>query len=436
MDAGIIGMIAVGGMLLLMAAGVPVAISMATSAFFGMWAIAGMDFALATFRTLPYSTTAQYTFVVAPMFILMGALATSAGITGELYTAAYRFLAKIRGSLYYATTLAATGFAAVSGSTVVAGAVFARIAMPEMVKYGYNVGIGAGCVAAVGTLAAMIPPSLSMVLYGILTGESIGALLMAGVFPGLLSACLYMLGIRTMLGVKPSYAPRTVDVFTWAQKLSSLKGIWALLLLVLIVLGGIYSGLVPPSSAGTVGAMGALLICLMRRRITGMGFWDALKEAAAITGVLFLIVIAGLLFTRMLLITGLVTDLSTFVQDAKLSPFWLMAAIVVVYLILGCFIDTVSMMVMTIPFVYPLIKTAGFDPVWFGVIMIKLVEIACITPPVGLNLYAVLSAMRGKVSTTQLFAGVTPFVLIEMCSLGLLLAYPQIALWLPSLMAK
>jgi TRAP-type C4-dicarboxylate transport system permease large subunit len=152
--------------------------------------------------------------------------------------------------------------------------------------------------------------------------------------------------------------------------------------------------------------------------------------------VLFLIVIAGLLFTRMLLITGLVTDLSTFVQDSNLSPFWLMAAIVVVYLILGCFIDTVSMMVMTIPFVYPLIKTAGFDPVWFGVIMIKLVEIACITPPVGLNLYAVLSAVRGKVSATQLFAGVTPFVLIEICSLGLLLAYPQIALWLPSLMAK
>jgi tripartite ATP-independent transporter DctM subunit len=436
MDSILLGTLLIVAMVGLVALGVPVGVSMSLTALAGMWAFGGSAFMLGTFMTLPYSIAGQYAFVVIPMFVLMGALAAAGGITSELYTAAHHVFSRMRGGLYYATIMASAAFGAVSGSTVVAGAVFSRIALPEMISRGYNRGVAAGCIAAAGTFAALIPPSISMVIYGILTGESIGALLMAGLLPGILTAVIYMIATNIALRFRPDWAPPMVQRYPLKEILKTFRGLWALILLVIIVIGGIYSGIMPPSAAGTIGALGALLICLVRRRLTRASLWEALRETASMTSALFLIIIGGLLFTRLLLSLGFVTELTKFTISMEMSAALFIAFVIVIYLILGCFIDTVSMMVMTIPFLYPLLKPFGLDGIWFGVIIVKLVEIAAITPPVGLNLYAVLGASNGRVSTGELFRGVFPFVAIELMVLLVLVIFPQISLWLPRAMMQ
>jgi len=429
------GTVSIGVLVVLVAAGVPVGIAMAAVAGVGMLVFGGVQFVETTFQTLPFALGTDYGFLVVPMFILMGALTSAAGMTSELYTAAYRWMAGVRGSLYYATTLASAGFGAINGSTVVSAALFTRIALPEMLRFKYDKGLSAGCICAAGTFAALIPPSVSMVLYAILTGESVGALLMAGVLPGLLSAAVYIVGLRFVIAVRPTVAPPATERFTLAEKLDSLRGLWAVLLLVVVVMGGIYTGLLFPSAAGTAGAVGALLIGLARRRIGWSGLWSAIRSSASTTAVLFLIIIAGLLFSRLLLVNGFIGEITETTKAIGLTPFRFMLIVVVLYLVLGMFVDTISMMVMTIPFLYPIAKSLGVDTIWFGVILIKLVEIAAISPPVGLNLYATISASEGRVSSRDVFGGVMPFLLFEAVTLSLLLALPEISLWLPRSMS-
>jgi C4-dicarboxylate transporter, DctM subunit len=318
----------------------------------------------------------------------------------------------------------------------VAGAVFTRMALPEMIRFGYKKSVSAGCIAAAGTFAALIPPSISMAIYGILTGESIGALLMAGLIPGIFTAVAYLVGIRIGIRVAPSWAPPGQERHSRAEILQSFRGLWAICLLVILVLGGIYSGAMPPSAAGTVGAIGALFICLMRKKLGKAEFRGAMGQAVSVTVSLFVIIIGGMLFTRLLLNVGFIAGVTEFAETAGLGPVHFLAFVVVMYLILGCFIDTVSMMVMTVPFLYPVLMALNLDPIWFGVIIVKLVEISAITPPVGLNLFAVIGAAQGKIKTGELYAGVLPFIVIEIVVLGFLLAFPQISLWLPQLMVN
>jgi tripartite ATP-independent transporter DctM subunit len=386
--------------------------------------------------TLPYSIGSQYAFVVIPMFVLMGSLTAKSGITSELYTAAYRVFSPVRGSLYYSTILASAAFSAISGSTVVASAVFTKMALPEMIRFGYNASVAAGCIAAAGTFAALIPPSISMVFYGILTGESIGALLMAGLIPGLFTALAYMVGTAIMLKIKPGWAPPKTERFTRTEIFQSTRGLWAVMLLAAIVLGGIYSGVMPPSAAGTIGAAGALAIGLLRRKLNANGISSALREAVSVTSVLFLIVIGGMIFTRLLLFVGFVDATTGFVESIGVHPAIFILIVIVVFLILGCFIDTISMMVMMVPFLYPMVIALDLNPIWFGVIVIKLVEISAITPPVGLNLYAVLGAAEKQVTARQLFAGTLPFLVIELLVLTVLLLVPSMSTWLPSIMIQ
>lgn len=431
MDPILVGALGVGGLVTLAAVGVPIAVAIAVVAAAGMWQFVGFGYMVVTFKTLPFAAASQYAFVVIPMFVLMGTLASSAGMIAELYTAANRWMAGLRGGLYMATTLASAGFSAISGSTVVNAAMFTRIALPEMIRFGYDRGVSAGCVAAAGTLAALIPPSLSFVIYGLLTEESIGALFMAGIVPGLLTAVFYIVGIAVLLRFRPQLAPPTEIRYRLREKLQSLTGLWPLIILVVLVLGGIYSGFMPPSAAGAVGAMGALAIALARRKLSATGLWTALQRTAAMTSVLFLIVIGGLLFTRFLLVTGFVTSLTEAVAASGLSPFQFVAVLVVMYFFLGMFIDPMSMLVMTVPFVYPVVKSLGLDPIWFGVIVVKLIEIAVITPPVGMNLFAVMSASGGQVAAGEVFRGILPFVLIEIFVLIVLVAFPSLSTWLP-----
>jgi len=428
------GGIAFAVLLMLLAIGVPVGFSMAGVAAVGLYLSVGASFMLTTFKTTPYTLASDYTFVVVPMFVLMGAIAGRAGIIGDLYAAAQAMLSRVRGSLFMATIVAQAGFAAASGSTVVAASVFTRMALPEMLRFKYDPGVSAGCIAAAGTLAGLIPPSIAMVLFALLTGQPVGALLIAGILPGLLTAVAYMGGIRIFLQFRPEWAPPMTQQVTWPMRFRALSKVWSVLLLMLLVMGGIYSGLFPPSAAGAVGAAGALVIALSMRRIGVNEIWEALLESARITAMIFLIVIAGLIFSRFLLISGFIGDLRDIVQATELGVAGFLAMTVVLFLLLGMFLDSVSLLVIAVPFLYPISQTLGIDAIWFAVIIVKLIEIAAISPPVGLNLYAVLASADGKVSTGQLFKGVLPFLLIEFFVLAALLAFPVISTYLPDTM--
>ncbi len=428
------GAIAFVCLLFVLATGVPVGFALAGVAAIGLYLSVGASFVLTTFKTTPYTLASDYTFVVVPMFVLMGAIAGRAGIIGDLYFAAQAMLSRVRGSLFMATIMAQAGFAAASGSTVVASGVFTRMALPEMLKFRYDPGVSAGCIAAAGTLAGLIPPSIAMVLFALLTGEPVGELLIAGIVPGVLTAAAYMVGIRIFLQFRPEWAPPVAEKITWPMRFRALSKVWSVLLLMILVMGGIYSGLFPPSAAGAVGAAGALFIALSMRRIGANELWEALLESARITAMIFLIVIGGLVFSRFLLISGFIGDIRSFVTATEMGVVGFLAMTVVLFLLLGMFLDSVSLLVIAVPFLFPISQALGINAIWFAVIIVKLIEIAAISPPVGLNLYAVLASADGKVSTGQLFRGVLPFLAIEMVVLTLLLVFPALATFLPQTM--
>ncbi len=433
-DALVTGIVAIVALLAISGLGVPIAFSIALVGAAGMYLTTGATYTIVTFQSLPYATASEYAFAVIPMFVLMGAIASASGIISELYAAVNRWLESVRGGLFMATAVASAGFAAISGSTVVNAAMFTRIALPEMMQLGYHKGVSAGCIAAAGTFAALIPPSLTFVIFGILTEQSIGALFIAGILPGLLTAAFYIAVIPIMVRLRPDWAPPTVNRSTIREKMLGLKGLWPMLALVFIVLGGIYTGITPPTAAGALGAVGALFISIARRRITTHDVWDSVKQTAELTSVLFILIIAGLLFSRFLVISGFVTDLTDVVINSGLSANGFLVLMVLMYLLLGMFIDPLSMLVMTVPFIFPVVVGYGMEPIWFGVILTKMIEIAVITPPVGLNLFAVVSASDGRVSISDMYFGILPFVIIELVVLLILILFPTISLFLPQTM--
>ncbi len=427
-------LVSIAAILVLASLGMPIAFAIIGVAGVGLYMFGGPVILEVTLQTLPYSAASTYAFVVVPMFVLMGNIAASSGTIRELYDAGYRFTAGARGSLYYATTMGSAGFAAISGSTIVNAAVFTRIALPEMLRRGYDNGLSAGSIAAAGTLAALIPPSLSFVIYGILVQQSIGKLLIAGVVPGLLTAACYMITIFVTLRFRPQLAPTPDQTFSLREKLHSLKGVWAIGLLAFIVIGGIYSGIMTPSAAGAVGAIGALLIAVFRRRMTVRGLKGDLEEAAITTASLFLVIIAGLIFGRFLTLSGFPSDIENLLEAYEVSKLTFMLGVIALFIILGMFIDPISMLVLTIPILMPIMSELDLDPIWFGVVVIKLVEIAVITPPVGINLFAVIAASKGEVRATDAYRGIIPFVLAELVALALIVTFPALSTWLPSQM--
>lgn len=430
-DALLSGFAAIGGMILLAAFGIPIAFSIGIVGAIGLYTTGGATFLWVMVQSLPYSVASEYSFAVIPMFVLMGTIAAYSGIISELYTAVNRWMEGVRGGLLMATTMASAGFAAISGSTIVNAAMFTRIALPEVIARGYHKGLSAGVIAAAGTFAALIPPSLTFVIFGILTEQSIGKLFMAGILPGLLTAGCYLIAIPVIARLRPDWIPRSTARSTLREKVLGLRGIWPMLVLVFIVLGGIYSGITPPTTAGALGATGALAIALLRRRISAGKIWVSMRETAELTAVLFVLIIAGLLFSRFLVLSGFVSDLTALVTGSGLSAGGFILLMVLMYFLLGMFIDPLSMLVMTVPFVFPVIQAYGMDPIWFGVILCKMIEIGVITPPVGLNLFAVVSASEGKVSIGEIYLGILPFILVELLVLLLLILVPEISTFLP-----
>jgi len=433
-DPGTVGVVVGLVLAVMLAAGVHIGVGLGLAGVLGTWLAIGPDAAFAQLATIPFSTTNSFTLAVIPLFILMGSLATQAGLTTDLYRAAYNWLGRLPGGLAMATTLASAAFGAASGSTVVNAAVFTKMALPQMTAFGYDRRLSAGCIAASGTLASLIPPSILMVIYAILTEQSVAMLLVAGLVPGLMSAGLYMGGIYGIARRFPQLAPRSEIKVSWRERWRSLYGVWGIAFLFLLVIGGIYTGFFVPTYAGAIGAFGAFVIVVLKGRLNRRTTVDTFKDAGVTTSSIFIIVIGGIIFARYLTYTGIVTDITDALLALELGKYTYLFAFAAIYLVLGMLIDPIAIMVITLPVMFPILTGAGFDPIWLGVIAIKLAEVSLITPPVGLNVYVVRSASPIPLRLEEVFAGVMPFIAIDILALALLVAFPEISLALPSLM--
>jgi len=414
--------------------GIPVGLALGVAGFLGLAYIGGLPLALAQLQSLPYNLANDYAFAVVPTFVFMGNLAMNGGMAKELFVAADRWFGHLRGGLYISTIAGSTAFGAASGSTIVNATVFTRVALPEMLRLGYSKKTSAACIASVGTLDAMIPPSVAMVVYGIITEQSIGKLMLAGIIPGILAAIAYCVLMIAMVRLRPELAPRRLERASWRERFVSLRGTWSILVLFLVVMGGIYLGFFSPTASGAAGAFGALVILLLRGRLTFRIVWDSLVNAAVTTAMLFIIIIGGLMFSRMLLMSGALTSIVDWISALGLSKLMLIVAICAMYIVLGCITDAISMLIVTLPFVFPIVMHAGLDPIWFGIICVQLLEIGAITPPVGLNLYATVSASNGTVSMEEIVEGIIPFVVLNLAILAALVAFPGVVTWLPAQM--
>ena len=433
-DPATAGVIVACILVFLLITGTHIGVGLGISGFIGILITINERAAFAQVATVPFSTTNSFTLAVIPLFILMGSLATQAGLTTDIYSAAYNWLGKISGGLAMATTLASAAFGAACGSTIVNAAVFTKMAMPEMTKYGYDKRLSAGCIAASGPLASLIPPSILMIIYAVVTEQSVARLLVAGLVPGFLSAAVYMLGIYLVAKARPDLAPIPNVTITRRERWESLKGVWGISFLFILVIGGIYMGFFVPTYAGAVGAFGAFMIVAAKRKLNGKLLVNTFKDAGITTSTIFIIVIGGIIFARFLTYTGLVGDISEWMIALELSPIAYLIGFAILYLILGMLIDPIAIMVMTLPVMFPIMTSVGYDPIWLGVIAIKLAEISLITPPVGLNVYVVRSASPVKLRLEEVFAGITPFLIMDVFTLALLIAFPSIVLFLPSLM--
>ncbi|WP_108658341.1 TRAP transporter large permease [Acuticoccus kandeliae] len=417
----------------LLVAGAQIGVSLGLGGLLGMYLTVGPFAANAQLATVPFSTTNSFTLAVIPLFILMGSLATQARLTTDLYNAAYNWVSRMPGGLAMTTTIASAAFGAASGSTIVNAAVFTRMAMPEMTKLGYDKRLSSGCIAASGTLAALIPPSVLMVIYALITEQSVGILLVAGLVPGILTAIVFLVGIYVMVKRRPELAPMPTDAIPLSKKLSSLKNVWGTVFLFTLVIGGIYGGFFVPTYAGAVGAFGALLIVILKRRAQRGVLAETVRDAVLTSATIFTVVIGGILFARFLTYTGLVTTISDSILAWDLPPLAYFATFALLFLILGMFIEPIAIMIMTLPVMFPVMTSVGYDPIWLGVIAVKMAEISLITPPVGLNVYVVRSSSPVPLTLGQVFSGVFPFIVMEIIVLFLLVMFPSIVTFLPNL---
>ncbi len=376
--------------------------------------------------------TQEYSLSVIPLFILMGNLVTRAGLSRELYRASYAFLGHRRGGLSMATVVACGGFSAICGSSLATAATMAKVAMPSMRKYGYSDALAAASIAAGGTLGILIPPSVILVLYGVLTEQSIRELFAAGFIPGMLGVLLYLGAVYFTVWRNPDAGPRA-EVISFADKMKAMAGVWGTLILFAVVMGGIYAGVFTPTEAAGIGAGGAFFIALSRKTLNFRVLFEILSETAQTTATLFTVLIGALIFANFVNRAGLPDDLLALVTSMDIPPMAVILVILVIYIILGCVLESLSMLLLTVPMFFPLVQSLGFDLVWFGIVVVVVTEISLITPPVGLNIF-VLSSVLPDVKTGTIFRGVTPFWFADIIRLGLIVMIPALSLWLPQLL--
>jgi len=432
MSPALIGAIGMGVLLVLIALRVPIAIAMAGVGIVGGAFINGWTSLAFVLGSQPFATVFPYTLSVIPLFVMMGVFAAHAGLSRSLYQAIYSLIGHWRGGLALATIGACALFGAICGSSLATAATMARVAVPEMRRHGYDDRLSAGTLAAGGTLGILIPPSIIMVIYALLTEQSIGKLFLAGFLPGLVATVCYMVAAYLVARYRPGWGPAGERV-PWRQRLATLRGVALVLLLFVVVMGGMYTGVFSPTEGAAVGSFGAFLLTWLTRRLTWRVFVDSLKETASTTAMIFMIFIGTSILQYFIETSTLPALLNDVIIQSGMSRYVVLVVILVIYIILGCFLDSLSMLLITLPLFFPLVKSLGFDPIWFGILVVCVVEIGLITPPVGMNLFVIAAVVPGMPLRTVM-VGVTPFIAADFVRLGILVAFPWITLWLPSLM--
>jgi len=429
---GVIGTLIVFFLLFL---GMPIAFALMLVGFTGVSYLASVEAALPIAARTVYEVSAYYPYTVIPLFIVMGGFAGSSGMTHELYTTFDKWLRRLPGGLGIATIGACAGFAAVSGSSVATAATMGTVALPEMERYNYHPRLATGSIAAGGTLGFLIPPSIGFIVYGMLTEQSIGKLLIAGMIPGLILALAYIAIVVAMVKLNPRLAPVSPEPVSWKEKFTSLRGIWEPLAIFLLVMGGIYLGFFTPTEAGAIGATVLFLVAILKRKLNRENLIQALLEAVRISVMVLFLVAGANVFSYFLALSTIPMKVATWASGLEVSRYLIHAIIVIIYLFLGCFLDAISMMVLTMPVIFPVVLALGFDPIWFGVIAVLMMEAGLITPPMGLNIFTVAGVAKNTPVET-IFRGVAPFLLSIFAIVILVTIFPKLALFLPDMMMK
>jgi tripartite ATP-independent transporter DctM subunit len=426
----VLGFFALFAMMLLR---VPVGIAMATVGILGFgYLIGDLGPALRLLAQSPIRTATDAEFAVIPLFLLMGAFASTSGMSRELFRASNAFVGHFRGGLGIATIAACGGFAAICGSSVATAATFSSVAYPEMRRFGYPQSFATGVIAAGGSLGIMIPPSTVFAVYGLITEQDIGKLFIAGIVPGIIAVAMYIITINIIGVLRPGFLPKG-ERHGWDERLLALRDVWAVALLFIFIIGGLYGGLFTATEAAGMGAGGAFIIALLRGKLSRKGFWSSCVDTVRTTAAVFTILIGALIFGYFLTITQTPQKITEFLTGLGLGPYGVLILIMLMYLVLGCIMDAMAMIILTIPIVFPVIKALGFDPIWFGVIIVMTVELGLIHPPVGMNVFVIKSVIK-DVKLSTVFYGVMPFVVTDILRLALLIAFPVLATFLPSKM--
>ncbi len=415
--------------------GMPIAFVLIISSFCGLVMLRGFDVALTALSTMPYGKSTDIALSVIPLFILMGYLASQAGISEKAYQIAYRFVGHLRAGLAIATVFACAGFAATSGSSVATSAAVGKIAFAEMKRFRYNDAISAGTIASAGLLGIMIPPSIMLVVYGIVTQTDIGKLLLAGILPGILTALVFCIGLYVLALIRPDLMPVANERFSWRERISGLKDGSGIIILFAVIIGGIYSGLFTVNEAAGVGAATAFALLLLKRGLDWRALLVGGKEAVASTAMIFLILIGAGLFGQYIALSGLAGTVTTLISTSDMPRYVILLLILLAYIPLGMFLEPISMCLITLPIVFPAITALGFDPIWFGVIIVKMSELANITPPLGVNVF-VIKSIRPEIQLSTVFRGASLFMVLEIITLAILVIFPEISLFIPNLMSS
>lgn len=431
MSPEIIGLIGLLIMIGLLFAGMWIGAAMAMIGFIGFALIRGIEPAFGLIAQIPFSTMSSYILTTVPLFILMGSFIANTRVGKDLFDTAYTWVGQLRGGLAMATVFACAMAGSILGVSGPAAITMGKVALPAMRKYKYDDSLATGAICAAGTIAFLIPPSVAFIIYGLLTEQSIGLLFIAGVFPGILLTFLFAITIKILTARRPQVGPAGPKT-TVKEKIVSLKGVWHALVLFLVVFGGIYGGVFTPTEAGGIGAFGAIVVTVVTGQLTLKRFRDSFLDATKTTGMVMLLIIGAYILMKFMAVSKLPIGLSKFVGDLGLGPIPVFACVVVLYLILGMFLDIFSAVIVTIPVIYPMMINLGFDPIWFGVVVVILCQVGLITPPVGMDVFQVSGATG--VPTYTIFRGVWPFVVASIFCLIILLMFPQIALFLPSTM--
>ncbi|WP_099303137.1 TRAP transporter large permease [Bacillus sp. Marseille-P3800] len=432
MSPELIGLLAMIALLILFLLRMPVAVALLVVGVFGIAAIRDWNASFAQLAISPFNTATSFSLSVIPLFIFMGMILSNSGFGQDLYRAVDAWIGKMRGGLAMTTIGTSALFSCISGSVNATTATMARICLPEMRKYNYDPGLSTACVAAGGTLGILIPPSVILILYGVLTMETVGSLLIAGIVPGILQIFLFMATVYLLVRRNPALAP-IGEAKPFSVKLRSLGMVWPFAALFLLSIGGIYIGIFTPTEAGAIGAFGAFVIALFTKRLSWSHFTSALSDTTRLTAMIFFILIGADVFSKMLAMSGIPTALTSYVGGLDLSPYVILIFILIAYFILGLFLEGIAIFVLTLPVTYPLIIELGFDGVWFGVIMILVMNIGLVTPPLGISVY-IISGVAKDIPIQKIFRAMVPMIIAMLVCVVLLVMFPQLATWLPELM--